>query len=162
MNGNDADVDLGRPEGRALLGHDQVAAERQAERARQHVAVRGADRRLAEPEDRAEQAREALGAEVLVHERDVGGELVERCARREDLLVRRGEHDAAHSLVVAGRLEGRGQLAEQLVGEGVAVVGGVEGDGGDTVVADVVEQRVVRHQSSSTSLPALTTGATVV
>ena len=48
-----ADVDLGRPERRALLRDDQVAREREPERAGEHVAVGRADRRLAELADRA-------------------------------------------------------------------------------------------------------------
>ena len=62
----DPDVDLGRAEARALLGDDQVAGQREAERAREHVAVGGAQRRLAELADQLEQAREAVGGEVLV------------------------------------------------------------------------------------------------
>ena len=123
-----ADVDLGRAELGALLGDDQVARERDAERAGQHVPVGGADRRLAELADQLEQPREALGAEVLVHERHVGGEAGEVAARGEDLLVRGGEDDAAHGLVVAGRRERGDQLAEQLVRQRVARVGLVERD----------------------------------
>ena len=62
---------------------------------------------LPELHDRLEQPREALRAEVLVHERHVGGELVEAAAGREDLLVRRGEHHAAHAVVGARELERR-------------------------------------------------------
>ena len=61
----DPDVDLGRAEARALLGDDQVARQREPERAREHVAVGGADGRLAELADQVEQAREAVGGEVL-------------------------------------------------------------------------------------------------
>ena len=55
----------------------------------------------------AEQPRELVRAEVLVHERDVGGEAREVAAAGEHLLVRRGQHDAAHGVVVARALEGR-------------------------------------------------------
>ena len=48
---------------------------------------------------------------------------VEVAAGAEHLLVGGGEHHAAHALVVARRLEGVDQLAEQLVGERVARVG---------------------------------------
>ena len=123
-----ADVDLGRPEARALARDDQVAGERDPERAGEHVAVGGADRRLAELADQAEQLREALGPEVLVHERHVGREAGEVRARGEHLLVRRGEHDAAHGVVVARGLQRGDQVAEQLVGERVAGVRLVERD----------------------------------
>jgi hypothetical protein len=59
--------------------------------------------------------------------------------------MRRGEHDAADALVVAGGFEGPGQVVEQLIRERVARVGLIEGDGRDAVRADVVENRVVRH-----------------
>ena len=44
---------------------------------------------------------------VLVDERHVGGEAGEVAAGREDLLVRRGEHDAAHVVVGLGRARAR-------------------------------------------------------
>jgi hypothetical protein len=53
--------------------------------------------------------------------------------------VRRGEHDAAHLVVVARRLEGRQQVRQQLVRERVARVRLVQADRGDVLV-DVVEQ----------------------
>jgi hypothetical protein len=136
---------LGSAEGRALAGDDQVAGEREPERAGEHVPVRRADRRLADLHDRPEQARKALGPEVPVYDRDVSGELVEAGAGGEDLVVGRAEHDAADALVVAGRLERVDQLAQQLVRERVALVRLVERDGRDTIGAHVVENRLVRH-----------------
>jgi hypothetical protein len=62
--------------------------------------------------------------------------------------VRRREHDHAHLVVVAGRLEGRDQVAEQLVGERVARVRLVERDRRD-VVADLVAEGVEVGQRSS-------------
>ena len=116
----DADVDLGRPEGRLVRRDDQVARQRDAERARQAVPVGRADDRLAELADEREQPREALDADVLVGERDVGREAAEVAAGGEGRLVRRGEHDAADRVVVARRLEGREQVVEQRVGQRVA------------------------------------------
>jgi hypothetical protein len=62
-------------------------------------------------------------------------------------LVGRGEHDAAHGGVVAGGREGRDQVVEDLVGEGVAGLGLVERDGRDARVGDVVAQGGVGHGS---------------
>src|SRR6185295_14946816 len=45
------------------------------------------------------QSREALGAEVLMHERHVRGEPLEVAPGAEDLLVGGGDHHAAHALV---------------------------------------------------------------
>ena len=143
MNGKAPDVDLRRPELGALLGDHQVVRERDAERAGQHVAVGGADRRLAELADQAEQLDEALGAEVLVHERHVAREAAQVGARGEHALVRRGEHDAARGVVVAGGLVGVDQLAEQLVRQRVARVRLVQRDRRDAVVVDVEEDRLV-------------------
>src|ERR1700753_1543011 len=50
-------------------------------RAGEHVAVGGADRGLAELAEQPEQLRKALGPEVLVHERHVGGETAQVGAR---------------------------------------------------------------------------------
>ena len=125
-----------------------LAAEREAERAGQHVAVGGAQGGLAQLADQREQRGEALGGEVLVHERDVGGEAREVAARAEDLLVGGGEDDAAHGVIVAGAGERLDQLAEELVGEGVAVLGMVEGDCGDAAGRGVVAGRLEGHGSA--------------
>ena len=125
MNGNTPTLISGVPKVAVSLATIRSQASAMPERARQHVPVRRADGGLAELHDQREEPREALGAEVLVHERHVGGELLEVAAGAEDLLVRRAEHDAAHALVVARRLEGVDQLAEQLVRERVARVGRV-------------------------------------
>src|SRR3954462_8625226 len=100
---------------------------------------RRADRRLAEFADELEQAHEPLRAEVLVHQRHLAREAGQVAAAGEDLLVRGGEHDAAHVLVVAGALEGLDGLLQQLVGEGVARVGVVEGDRRDPVGGGVAD-----------------------
>ena len=81
-------------------------------------------------------AREAVGAPVLVHERAVGRELPQVAAGREHLLVRGGEHDAAHGVVVARALERGQQVVEQVVGQRVARLGLVERERGDAVGVD--------------------------
>ena len=101
-----------------------------------------AQRRLAELADQPEQLREAVGREVLVHERHVGREAGQVAAAGEHLLVRGGEHDAADALVVARQLERLDQVVEQLVREGVARLRLVErdrGDRGGDVVANGAE-----------------------
>ena len=64
---------------------------------------------------------------------------------REDLLVRGGEHHAAHAVVVARQLERRGEVREELVRERVARIGLIERDGGDAVVAHVVANCLQGH-----------------
>ena len=73
-------------------------------------------------------------ADMLVHERHVGREAGEVPARAEGRLVRGGEHDAAHRVVVARRLEGGDEVGQQLVGQRVARVRLVHGDGGHAAV----------------------------
>jgi hypothetical protein len=109
------------------------------------VPVGGADARLAELAEQPEQAREARRAEVLVHERLLLREAAEVRARGEHLLVRGGEHDAAHRIVVAGGLERGDQLVEHLVGERVAGLGLVERHRRDAVAADLVAQGFEGH-----------------
>ena len=103
MNGKTPTLISGVPNVALSFAIDEVAGQREPERPGQHVAVGRADRRLAELADQLEQPREALDAEVLVHERHLGREAGEVAARGEDLLVRGGEHDAAHRVVVARR-----------------------------------------------------------
>ena len=131
MNGKAPTLISGVPNSAPSLRDDQVAGERDPQRARQHVAVGRAERRLAELADQPEQRREPVGAEVLVHERDLGREAGQVGARGEHPLVRGGEHDAAHAVVLAREREGREQVVEQLGRQRVAVVGLVERDRGD-------------------------------
>ena len=98
-----AHVDLGRAERRLLGGDDQVARERDPERAREHVPARGADVGLPSAPISVNSPDEALGAEVLVHERHVRREAAEVGARGEHLLVRGGQHHAAHARRRRGR-----------------------------------------------------------
>ena len=72
-----ADADLRRPEARALGGDDEVAGERDAERARQDVAAGLGERGLAELADQAEKGARTVGGLVAVHERRVGREPAE-------------------------------------------------------------------------------------
>ena len=129
-----AHVDLGRAEGRLLLGDDQVAGERDAERAGEHVAVGGADRGLAELADQPEQLRERAPC------RSSGGPAARRPRSPprlapEENVVSCDEVSTthAHLVVVAGRLEGRDQVRQQLVRERVARVGLVQRDRRDVV-----------------------------
>ena len=150
MNGNAPTLISGGAEARALARDDQIAGERKPERPRQHVAVGGADGRLAELADEPEQAREARGAEMLVHERLLLGEAAEVRARGKDLLVRGGEHDAADGLVVARGLERGDQLVQHLVGQCVAGLGLVERDGGHAARGDLVAQGLEGHGRDAT------------
>ena len=125
----DPDVDLGRAEAGALLGDDQVARQREPERAGEHVAVGGAQRRLAELADQVEQAREAVGGEVLVDQRRVGGE--RRRGRRRRRRPSRGWRSARRS----GRRRRRARRSSaairsssSCVRERVAGLGPVHGD----------------------------------
>jgi alkylation response protein AidB-like acyl-CoA dehydrogenase len=134
-----ADVDLRRAEARGLLGDHEVAGEREPERAREHVAVGGADHRFTQFPEGTEHAREAVGAPMLVDERLHRGELAEVAAGREHLLMRRSQHDAADGVVAACALQRGEQRVEQLARERVARVGLVERERGDAagcVVAD--------------------------
>ena len=153
MNGNVAHVDLRRPERRFLRGDDQIAGERDPERAREHVPVGGAHRRLSQRGDQPEQRDEALRAEVLVHERRVPREPAEVGARGEDLLVRGREHHAAHRVVVAGALKRLRQAQQQLRGERVARVRVVQRDRRDASVVERVDDRVGWHSGILTSSP---------
>ena len=142
MNGNTPTLISGVPKVALSLATIRSQASASPERARQHVTVGRADRGLAELEDRLEEPREALGAEVLVHERHVRGELVEAAARREDLLVRGGEHHAAHAVVGARQLERADQIREQLVRQRVARIGLVHRDRGDAIGAHLIANRL--------------------
>ena len=79
-----ADVDLGRAERRALRGDDQVAGQREPERARRARARwrRRCDGLPSSPISRNSRGKRSV-AEVLVHERHVGGEAGEVAARAE-------------------------------------------------------------------------------
>jgi hypothetical protein len=61
--------------------------------------------------------------------------------------VRGGEDDAAGLLVVAGGLQGRREIGEQLVRERVSGVGLVQADGRDVLV-DAVQQGLELGQGS--------------
>ena len=137
MNGNSPTCSSGVPNVARSLADDEVAGEREPKRACEHVAGGRADDGLAELRDELEQARE---------QRRVGGrEPGEVATAREDGRMRRGEHDAAHLVVVASRRERGQQLAEQRVGERVARVGLVERDRRNRV-GDLVAQARVRHR----------------
>ena len=110
----------------------------------EHVPVGGADRRLAELADQAEQPREALGAEVLVDERHVGRRS-RRGWRREEKTRSwvEAEHDAA-DVVVGARAAKAAMSSSSSSFESALRVSGVQRDRRDPV-RDVVEKRLVGH-----------------
>ena len=136
MNGKTPTLISGVPKRAPSRGDDQVAGQREPERAGEHVAVGGAQRRLAELADQPEQAREALGPEVLVDERHVGGEARRGCRRAENTFscveVSTTQRTASSSRAALERGE---QLVEQLVGQRVARLGLVERDRRDAASA---------------------------
>ncbi len=143
MNGKIPMLISGVPNVAALLRDDQVARQREAERPGQHVAVGGADRRLAELADQLEEPREPLRRGMLEHERNVRREAREIAAAREDRLVRRREDDAPHLVVVACGGEGGEQVVEHPVREGVARLRLIERDRRNSRRGDVVANRLV-------------------
>jgi hypothetical protein len=64
--------------------------------------------------------------------------------------VRGGEYDAASLLVVAGGLEGRDQIGEQLGRERVPGVGLIQADRRDVLI-DAVQERVEVGQGLSSA-----------
>ncbi|KKN26334.1 hypothetical protein LCGC14_0875850 [marine sediment metagenome] len=148
--GKRAHVDLGRAEGRALLRDHQVAAQAQPHAARQHVAVGGAQRGLAQVDHQLEEVNELVRRSACgrVH---IGREPTQVGARAKDLLARAGEHRRPHLGVALHRPEGLVQLRQHLGRERVALVGPVEGHGGDPV-AHLVQQRLVFSQNPSPML----------
>ena len=142
----EADVDLGRAEPRGVLGDDQVAGEGDAERAGQDVAGRGDDRGLAQLAELDEDLGEEAGGEVLVSGWRVGREAAEVAARREHLLVRRGEHHDPCVVVVLDRAERVEELREQLIGQRVARLGIVQRDGRDAVCDIELDLLVCSHE----------------
>ena len=146
----DADVDLGRAEARALARRRSGRRRAPAPSAPASTCPLAAHSvGLPSSPISAEQAREALDARRACA---TSGTSAAKPARlpplREHLLVRGGQHDAAHRVVVARALEGGDQVVEQLVGERVARVGLVERDRRDAV-GDLVAQRVVGHRGGS-------------
>ena len=145
MNGNTPTHDLGGPEARPLARHDQVAAEREPERAGETCPF----------------AAQMVGfPSCMIVRNRRGKRSVPKCLctgatspanwsrlppAEKTFSVRRGQDHAADALVVAGRLERVDQLTEQLIRERVAGVGLVESDCCDAVRADVVEDRLVGH-----------------
>ena len=134
----------GVPKVDPLPGDHEIAGERQAHAAGEDVAVGGAERRLAEPRHQPEELEEAVGGEVLVDQRRVGGEAAEVGAGAEDLLARAGQDDGADLVVVADPLHRVDELAEHLVRERVALLGAVQRHRGDAA-GDLVEKLLVVH-----------------
>ena len=145
MNGNVPTLISGVPKLARSEATIRSHASAMPERAGEHVPVGRAQRRLAELADQLEQADEALGAEVALHERRVGGEAAEVGARGERLLVRGREHDAARAVFVARALERRDQAAEHVRRQRVARVRVVERDRRHARLGELVEDHVGGH-----------------
>ena len=115
-----ADVDLRRAERRALAGstRSQASASPSAPASTCPLAAQmtGLPSR---PMSENTRGKRSL-ASWRCDERHLGGEAGQVAAAGEDRRVRRGEHDAAHGVVVARGGERVEQLVEQRVGEGVA------------------------------------------
>ena len=107
MNGKTPTLISGVPNVAPSLATIRSHASASAERAGQHVAVGRADRRLAELADQREQPREALGRRVLVRRAGRRRRSPPRLPPAENTFsCVRGQHDAAHRVVVARALEG--------------------------------------------------------
>src|SRR5262245_41440676 len=136
-----AEVDLGNPELRLGGGPAEVARQRQAPAAADRMAVDHRDRRLLEafeqrvgaleePAELALALAERLAALLRRHRRLEPGVR----ARREHGR-RAGDDDDARGSIVAQLDEGRAQVGQHRVAEGIAAVGTVQGDGRDRAVA---------------------------
>jgi hypothetical protein len=90
------------------------------------VAVRRAQRRLAQPGHHPEELEEEVGGEVLLHQRHLSGEAAEVGARAEDLLAGSGQDYGPDSIVFPRGLHRLDQCREQLGVERVPLVGTVE------------------------------------
>ncbi len=110
----------------------------------EHVAVGGAERRLAQPRHQPEELEEEVGGEVFGDQRHVGGEAAQVGAGAEDLVAGPGEDDRTHLLVVARPLHRVDQLGQHLAGEHVALLRVVQRHRGDAV-GDLVLDDLVVH-----------------
>ncbi|MPL85440.1 hypothetical protein SDC9_31408 [bioreactor metagenome] len=139
--GDDAEVDLGLAELGVLGGDDEIAHHRQLAAAAERIARHRRDHRLAGFQDAVGLgAEEVLGEHVdealLRHLLDIG-------TGRERLL-RAGDDDAAHLVVLVRRGERIGQLAQQGRVQRVQGFGTVQPDQGD-IVFDLDDQGLVGH-----------------
>src|SRR5262249_38764927 len=131
--------DRGSPEARSLLGDHEIAREREAHTASQHVAGGREERGVAEPRHQPEELEEEVRGKVLLDERRIRREAAQVGARAEDLVPRPGEDHSPDRLVVASPLDRLDQGREQLPVEGVPLVRPVQRDGRDAVM-DVIEE----------------------
>ena len=149
MNGKAPTLISGVPNVAPSRGDDQVAGQRDA-RARRPARARWRRRSSACPARRSarNRPREALGAQVLVDERHVGREARRGWRRAENTFsCEEVEHDAAHGLVVAGRVKAAissssssSDSALRVSGWSSVIVA--------TPVARLVPQRLVAHAAT--------------
>jgi len=127
------------PKVAVALANDEVAGEREAARAREHVADRGAQHGLAEPADELEQARESARCPRACARREAGGRRPrsrEVGRRGEDRRVVDASGDEGTAPVVAGRGERGEQSSPQKRGrQRCGVSGSSSADSRDDTVA---------------------------
>ncbi len=149
MNGKRPDVDLGRAEPRGVLGDDQVARERDAERAGEDVPGRGDDRGLAElaelPEDLDEGLRRRSTCARSARRRAKPPRLppAEKTFSWEE--ARTTTRASSSSLTARERVE---ELGQELVGERVSRLGIVQRDRRDAVGDVELDLLVGGHRAS--------------
>ena len=125
------------------LGDDQVAFEHDAERQPHRIAVRRGDDRL--PIDRAGQQIGGIGAPALRPAMLQKLLAAPQLALMHIRTARKGAAGAADDRDLRFRVEVEaaqriGQVAHQIVAERVEFLGSVEGQGGDLVIAAILDQ----------------------
>src|SRR5206468_2867322 len=116
--GEQPELDLGRPELRVLRGDDDVAAEREAESASERVAVEARDERLRRALHGLEE-RDVRRAPLVPREEAVALHRGEVAAGTERLLARARDDDRADLVVRAGELDASLQALERRLVERV-------------------------------------------
>src|SRR6266571_6105034 len=144
----DPDVDLRRAEVRGVDGDEHVARAGEAESAGEGVAVDPADDRLAELGHEDEQLDEQVAAAEALDSGHLTIEAGEVGAGAEDA-AGAGQDDDSDLGLVAAPTEGGGEVAKHRRRKRVALVGPVEGDGGDVMSVDIeqdlLQRRLFRH-----------------
>ena len=145
MPGHDAQVDFGLAEFGGVGGDDEIAHHGQFAAAAKRVTRNSGDDRLAAAQDRLGLGREKVFGQDLV-EGFFGHFLDVRPGGKG--LVRAGDDDAAH-LVVLGRLgDGCAEFGQQFPIERVQRIGAVQADGGDAFLG-LDDDRLKGHGVSS-------------
>ena len=161
MNGNTPTLISGVPNVALSLATIRSQASATPERARQHVPVRRADRRLAELQDRAGTAAGSARCRSACARAARRRRTGRGCRRREKTFsCEEVEHHAAHALVVARRSNAAISSLSSSLESALRVSGVFSVIGRDAVVAHVVEDRLVGHAAISTSVGAGASGLT--